>query len=228
MIPWTLLDSAKVPGGGELRLWQRGEEFSIRLGRDELMNSRIHGSEEALAELTCDRVSDRPEARLLIGGLGMGFTLRAALDSLGPNARVSVAELMPAVIAWNRGPLAGLSGDGLADPRVTLHEADVGDLIRAHAAAYDAILLDVDNGPEGLTRAANDGLYAPEGLGAAFRALRSGGVLAVWSAGEDETFTRRLRRAGFAAEVKRVRARGARGGARHVIWIASRPASTPG
>ncbi|MBM3547539.1 MAG: spermidine synthase [Alphaproteobacteria bacterium] len=228
MIPWTLLDSAKVPGGGELRLWQRGDEFSIRLGRDELMNSRIHGSEEALAELACARVVDRAQPHILIGGLGMGFTLRAALDALGAEARVTVGELMAAVIAWNRGPLAGLSGEGLADPRVTLREGDIDEIIRAEAAAYDAILLDVDNGPEGLTRAANDGLYAREGLGAAFRALRSGGVLAVWSAGEDEKFTRRLRRAGFAVEVKRVRARGAAGGARHVIWIASRPASAPG
>lgn len=224
MIPWTLLDTAKVPGGGELKLWQRDAEFSIRLGRDELMNSRIHGSEEALADLACGRVADRTSPRILIGGLGMGFTLRAALNALKKDAEVVVAELMAAVIAWNRGPLAPLSGNGLDDPRVRLSEGDVGEVIRAEAAAYDAILLDVDNGPEGLTRAANDRLYDLDGLGAARQALRPKGVLAVWSAGEDTRFTQRLRRAGFEVEVIRTRARGPKGGAKHVIWMASRAA----
>lgn len=224
MIPWTLLDSAKVPGGGELRLWRRGEEFSIRLGREELMNSRIHGSEEALAEIACARVADRPGSRVLIGGLGMGFTLRAALAALPGGARIVVAELMPAVIAWNRGPLAALTGESLGDPRVTLREGDVAAMIRAEPASYDAILLDVDNGPEGMTREENDRLYDLDGLGAARQALKPRGVLAVWSAGEDQAFARRLRRAGFDVEVTRTRARGAKGGARHVIWIASRAA----
>ncbi len=222
MIPWKLLDSAKVPGGNELRLWQRGEEFSIRLGRDELMNSRIHGSEEELATLACERVGDRAIPSLLIGGLGMGFTLRAALDALKKESTVVVAELMPAVIAWNKGPLAPLTGNSLEDPRVRLIEGDVGEAIRAQADAYDAILLDVDNGPEGLTRTANDGLYDLAGLAAARTALKSGGVLLVWSAGEDQKFTQRLRRSGFEVEVVRTRARGAEGGAKHVIWVASR------
>ncbi len=224
MIPWTLLDTAKVPGGGELKLWQRDAEFSIRLGRDELMNSRIHGSEEALADLACGRVADRTSPRILIGGLGMGFTLRAALNALKQDAEVVVAELMVAVIAWNRGPLAPLSENSLDDPRVVLREGDVGEIIRAEAARSDTILLDVDNGPEGLTRAANDRLYDLDGLGAARQALRPKGVLAVWSAGEDMRFTQRLRRAGFEVEVIRTRARGAKGGAKHVIWMASRAA----
>ncbi|MBL8692289.1 MAG: hypothetical protein JNL04_24505 [Rhodospirillaceae bacterium] len=222
MIPWKLLDSAKVPGGNELRLWQRGAEFSIRLGRDELMNSRIHGSEEELANLACERVGERSAPRILIGGLGMGFTLRAALDALKQDARIVVAELMPAVIAWNQGPLADLTGNSLEDSRVTLKEGDVGEAIRADADAYDAILLDVDNGPEGLTRADNDRLYDLDGLGAARCALRKNGVLLVWSAGEDQKFTQRLRRSGFEVEVIRTRARGAKGGAKHVIWMATR------
>lgn len=222
MIPWKLLDSAKVPGGQELRLWQRGQEFSIRLGRDELMNSRIHGSEEELATLACDRVGDRPAPRLLIGGLGMGFTLRTALDALKKESKVVVAELMPAVIAWNMSLLAALTGNSLDDPRVSLIEGDVGEAIRAEADAYDAILLDVDNGPEGLTRVANDTLYDLDGLNAARRALKANGVLLVWSAGEDQKFTQRLRRSGFEVEVIRTRARGAKGGAKHVIWMATR------
>lgn len=222
MIPWKLLDSAKVPGGQELRLWQRGQEFSIRLGRDELMNSRIHGSEEELATLACDRVGDRPAPRLLIGGLGMGFTLRTALDALKKESKVVVAELMPAVIAWNKSLLAALTGNSLDDPRVSLIEGDVGEAIRAEADAYDAILLDVDNGPEGLTRVANDTLYDLDGLNAARRALKANGVLLVWSAGEDQKFTQRLRRSGFEVEVIRTRARGAKGGAKHVIWMATR------
>lgn len=224
VIPWKLIDTAAVPGdGGELRLLQRGAEFSIRLGHNELMNSRIHGSEEALAEIACARIGRRPRPRVLIGGLGMGFTLRAALDELSAEAQIVVAELVPAVIAWNRAELAPLSGQALDDPRVTVRLGDVGEAIRAERAAYDAILLDVDNGPEGLSRGANDRLYDGRGLAAAFAALRPGGVLAVWSAGEDAKFTRRLAKAGFAVEEVRVRARGARGGARHVIWLATSP-----
>ena len=228
MIPWILLDTAAVPGGGELRLLQRGAEFSIRLGHNELMNSRIHGSEEALAEIACARVGRRSRPRILIGGLGMGFTLRAALDGLGAEAQVVVAELVPAVVAWNRDALAPLSGHALDDARVTVREGDVAETIRSERAAYDAILLDVDNGPEGLSRSANDRLYDLEGLGAAHAALRPGGVLAVWSAGEDASFTRRLRKPGFTVEEIRVRARGPRGGARHVIWLATTAAGARG
>ena len=222
MIPWSLVDTAQVPGGGELRLKQRGAEFSIMLGQNELMNSRLSGSEEALATIACERIRDRKAPRILIGGLGMGFTLRAALAALGPAARIVVAELVPAVVAWARGPMAEVFADSLTDPRVSIREADVGHLIRSEASAFDAILLDVDNGPEGLTRKANDALYDLKGLSAARAALRPGGVLAVWSSTQNPKFTWRLGKAGFAVEEVRARANGLRGGARHVIWIATR------
>ncbi len=222
MIPWTLLATASIPGSaGELRLKRRGAEFSIMLGTIELMNSRLSGSEAALATLSCERIQARPRPRVLIGGLGMGFTLRAARTVLGPNARIVVAELIPAVVAWARGPMADLFGASLTDPHVSIEECDVGHLIRSGGAAYDAILLDVDNGPEGLTRDANDGLYTSEGLRAARAALRRDGVLAVWSSGPDRHFTSRLRQAGFHVDEVKVRANGRGGGARHVIWIAT-------
>jgi spermidine synthase len=222
LIPWILLDTTTVPGGGALRLLRRGDEFAIRLGRDELMNSRMHGSEEALATLAWARIAGRARPRILIGGLGMGFTLRATLDAAGADARIDVAELVPAVVAWNRGPLAALSGHALADTRVSVHESDVAALIRGGLSAYDAILLDVDNGPVAMARAANDRLYDLAGLGTAHAALTPGGVLAVWSARPDMAFARRLRTIGFAVDEVRVRARGARGGPRHVVWIATR------
>ncbi|HLA20874.1 MAG TPA: spermidine synthase [Pseudolabrys sp.] len=222
MVPWSLLDTAAVPGGGELRLLRRGAEFSIRLGHNELMNSRLSGSEQALAILACEKLRARKRPHILIGGLGMGFTLRAALAALGTQARITVAELVPAVVAWARGPMAEVFGNSLSDPRVSLHEADVGDLIQSGRSAYNAILLDVDNGPEGLTRQANDVLYDLDGLRAARTALRPGGILAVWSSGPNSNFTRRLRKTGFDVDEVKLRATGARGGARHVIWIASR------
>ena len=223
MIPWTLLDTAPVPGGGgQLRLMQRGAEFSIRLGHDELMNSYRSGSEEALATIACKRIRAPERPRILIGGLGMGFTLRAALAALGPDARIVVAELVPAVLAWARGSMAEVFGNSLTDPRVHIREADVGQLIRSGRSTYDAILLDVDNGPEGLTQKANDALYDLEGLSASRDTLRPGGVLAVWSAGPNLKFTQRLRRTGFDVDEVSVRANGARGGGRHVIWIATR------
>ena len=222
MLPWIPIDTAPIPGGGELRLKQRGEEFSIMLGDNELMNSRLSGSEEALATLSAARISPNVAPKILIGGLGMGFTLRAALKALPPSARVEVAELVPAVIAWARGPMAKVFAGSLNDSRVTIREGDVGQMIRS-GAAYDSILLDVDNGPDGLTRKANDGLYDAPGLAAARKALKPGGVLAVWSSGPDEDFSRRLRKAGFAVEEVRVRAGRSRG-ARHVIWLAIRPA----
>ena len=220
MIPWSRIDTAAMPGGGELRLMRRGVEFSIMLGPIELMNSRLGGSEQALARLSCMRIRDRTRPRLLIGGLGMGFTLRAALAELGADAQILVAELVPAVAAWARGPMQVVFGDSLADPRVSIREVDVGTLITESVAAYDAILLDVDNGPEGLTRTANDRLYDQEGLQAARTALRPGGVLAVWSSTSNSKFSRRLRTTGFSVEEVTVRANGARG-ARHVIWLAT-------
>ncbi len=223
MIPWIVLDTVQVPGGGaELRLKSRGAEFAIMLGSDELMNSRLSGSEEALATVACGKVRDRKAPRILIGGLGMGFTLRAALAALGPDASIIVAELVPAVVTWAKGPMAQVFGDSLSDPRVSIREADVGELIRSGASAFDAILLDVDNGPEGLTRKTNDALYDLKGLGASRVALRPGGVLAVWSVKPNPKFTWRLRKAGFEVEEVSARANGPRGGARHVIWIAAR------
>ncbi|MGB5605055.1 MAG: hypothetical protein WBN51_00940 [Gammaproteobacteria bacterium] len=223
MTPWILLDSAEVPGnGGELRLYQRSDEFSITVvGQGELMNSRVHGSEDALAEHTCARLADCKQPRLLIGGLGMGFTLAAALRHVGDQAQVVVAELVPAVVAWNRGPLGARSGHPLEDPRVRVRAGDVGRMLRAGEQAYDAILLDVDNGPEGLTRKENDWLYGMDGLNASYAALRPGGVLAVWSAGPDRDFVQRLRKTGFEVDEVRVRAHGSKG-ARHIIWFARR------
>ena len=221
MIPWVQLDSAKTPDGGqELRLKQRGAEFSIMLGTNELMNSRLSGSEEALAKLSCDRIAGHSRPKILIGGLGMGFTLRAALAELGADTGVTVAELVPAVIAWAHGPMQAVFGGCLDDPRVTVRESDVGQIIRSDKAAWDAILLDVDNGPEGIVYKGNDALYGAAGLGAARSALKPGGVLAVWSQGPDSGFTRRLKQAGFAVDEVKTRANGKRG-ARHVIWIAT-------
>ena len=224
VIPWIQIDTATMPGGGgEIRLKQRGAEFSIMLGAIELMNSRLSGSEEALATLVAARLAGRPEPRILIGGLGMGFTLRAALAAFGQGAQIVVSELVPAVVAWARGPMAQVFGDCLADPRVTIREEDVARTIGAAPAAFDAILLDVDNGPEGLTRRANDDLYDMAGLAVARAALRPGGVLAVWSSGPDHGFTQRLRKSGYAVEEVKTRANGKRGGARHVIWLATGP-----
>jgi spermidine synthase len=201
---------------------RRGQEFSIKLGVAELMTSRLFGSEEALATLAAGRLSGALSPRILIGGLGMGFTLRAALGAFGPDARIVVAELVPAVVSWARGPMAELFGACLDDARVKLAVGDVAALIRSAQAPYDAILLDVDNGPEGMTQSANDGLYSTRGLRSARTALRPGGVLAVWSQGPDAAFAQRFAKAGFAVEEKRVRARGAQGGARHVIWLGAR------
>lgn len=223
MIPWRLLDSAPVPGGSEISLHARGAEFSIRAAGRELMNSRVHGSEDALARLAFARLGDRPAPRLLIGGLGMGFTAAAALRGLDENGEVVVAELVPAVVAWNRQFLGELAGQPLCDPRLIVREADVALILKSERQAYDAILLDVDNGPAELTCEGNDWLYSASGLKAAFAALRPAGVLAVWSAGPDTAFVRRLERAGFAVEESRVRARGGAGGNRHTVWTAVRP-----
>ena len=223
MQPWELLDEAKIPDSGEtLRLKRRGQEYSIMLGANELMNSRLSGSEQALATLPLERLAGREAPKILIGGLGMGFTLRAALAAAGEKARITVAELVPAVIAWAKGPMAELHGGSLADPRVTIWEGDVAAAIRAASSLYDAILLDVDNGPDGLSRPSNDALYGAKGLGEAKQALTTGGVLAVWSSSPDPQFTRRLRQAGFQTEEKPVRAHG-KSGARHMIWLAIRP-----
>ena len=222
MNPWVLLDEVKVPGdGGAMKLFQRAHEFSISVKNDELMNSRMHGSEDALAEMACKLVADRKNPRVLIGGLGMGFTLRAALDSLGDHAEVVIAELVPAVIKWNQSFLADLAERPLEDPRVVVRNSDVGLVIKEQAAGFDAIMLDVDNGPDALTHDGNDRLYTHGGLGAAHKALKPGGILAVWSAEPDKAFTKRLRGTGFKTEEVTVRARGNKG-RRHTIWMATK------
>ncbi|MCW8917837.1 MAG: hypothetical protein OQL08_03375 [Gammaproteobacteria bacterium] len=224
MNPWNLIDSSEIPaGGGELRLYRRGAEYSIMIaGGGELMNSRIHGSEDALAELGCRHLATTPQPRVLIGGLGMGFTLAAALTQLRPEAEVVVAELVPAVVQWNRDHLGAFAGRPLDDSRSTVHLGDVAALIRKGRGAFDAILLDVDNGPEGLTQRENDKLYTTKGLLAAYAALRANGVLAVWSAGPDQRFSERLRQVGFGVEEHQVRAHHGGKGARHTIWLAQR------
>jgi len=223
MIPWEKIDTARIPGtDDELRLKRRGKEFSIMLGTNELMNSRLSGSEAALATLAAKKIEKVAKPHLLIGGLGMGFTLRAALAVLGSKSQIVVAELVPAVVAWARGPMAEIFGDSLNDPRVSIRESDVTEIIRSHRLKFDAILLDVDNGPEGLTRQANDALYRSSGLKAAHAALRPGGVLAVWSSGPNLPFSKRLADAGFYVNVVQIRATGGGRGARHVIWIATK------
>lgn len=217
-----MIGTAIVPGGEPLRLFRRGRDFMIVLDRNELMNSRMSGSEEALAVLACERLRDRAAPRLLVGGYGMGFTLRAALAVLPGTASVTVAELVPEIIAWARGPMAALTGGCLEDPRVRVAEGDVAALIEDAHGGYDAILLDVDNGPDGLTRPENDRLYAAAGLARANAALTPGGILAVWSAGADPAFTRRLEASGFSVEVVAVRARANGKGAHHTIWLARR------
>jgi spermidine synthase len=223
MLPWLTLETARIPGGGELKLKRRGTEFSIMLGSNELMNSRVSGSERALATLACEKLAKRTGSRVLIGGLGMGFTLRAALEVLPADAAVIAAELVPAVVDWARGPMAEIFAGSLDDPRVVLVCSDVRRLISEADSAFDAILLDVDNGPDGLTADSNDALYGHAGLGAAKTALKPGGVLAIWSAHPDADFARRLKSAGFAVAEKRVRAHGG-GGAKHTIWLGMRPA----
>lgn len=221
MIPWQELARAEIPGEvAPLILAQRGTEFAIRVGSTALMSSLAHGSEEVLAELACTGLAERVRARVLVGGLGMGFTLAAARREVAADAELVVAELLPAVIEWNRGPLAHLAGHPLDDPRVQIATGDVATTIRAARAAWDVILLDVDNGPNGLTRAANDQLYTVAGLRQIVGALRPGGVLGVWSVAPDAEFTRRLEHVGFDVHEVAVRARRSKGG-RHTLWIAT-------
>jgi spermidine synthase len=220
--PRELIGIAEVPGGPPLRLFRRGDDFMIVLERNELMSTRMRGSEIALGTMTCDRIGGRIAPHVLIGGYGMGFTLRAVLERLDAEARVTVAELVPGIIEWARGPMQDLAAGCLDDPRVSLQMTDVAAVIRSAAGDYDAILLDVDNGPDGLTRPANDGIYGERGLAAAHRALRPGGVLAVWSAAPDVAFAQRLSKSGFRVEEVRVRARSNGKGPVHVIWFAHR------
>ena len=223
MTPWTLLDTAQIPGnGGTLELYQRDNDFSINIvSGGVLMSTCAHSSEVSLAELACRKVASRPQPRVLIGGLGMGFTLAAALKNLGSNAQVVVGELVPAVVKWNRGPLGDHAGYPLNDERTCVIEGDVAKVIRAQRHAYDAIMLDVDNGPEGLTRKKNDWLYSMDGLTIAYEALRPRGILAVWSARADRDFQQRLKKIGFKVSQHRVRAENNTGDL-HMIWLAER------
>lgn len=219
---FVLLGTAVIPNdGGALNLFAYGDDFVIKLegGKGgQLMNTRTHGSEDALAEIPCRKIASRAGARVLIGGLGMGFTLASALSNLRGDAQVDVAELVPGVIEWNRGPLGDKAGRPIEDPRAKVLNVDVAELLKAEPAGYDAIMLDVDNGPEGLTHSANTWLYSLDGLSACAQALRPQGLLAVWSASADRQFSQRLARAGFKAEEVQVYAHGNRG-ARHTIWI---------
>lgn len=224
MITRQLLGTAQVPGGEELKLFAHGRDFMIVMGHNELMSTRMRGSEEALATLTLDRLKHVRDPHLLIGGYGMGFTLRAALGRMGPKGHCTVAELMPEIIDWARGPMAEVAAGCLDDPRVTLRMGDVAETMLLAPDPFDAILLDVDNGPDGVVREENNRLYSKSGLHNARKALRPGGILAVWSAFPDPKFTRRLQDVGFAVEEVEVRARydanGKGKGPRHVIWFA--------
>ncbi len=224
MIPWETIDQTGIPGqDGYLVLRKRGTEFSIRTAETELMNSRVHGSEDELARMACTRLTHKPDLKILIGGLGMGYTLAAALEEAGPDCLITVAELIPAVVTWNKKYLGHLAQNPLDDPRVRIKQEDVADIISAEKKSFDAILLDVDNGPEGLTRKTNDRLYTITGLKQAFQALHPGGILSVWSAGTDPAFTRRLNQCGFNTQLIGVRARKSGKGSRHTIWLARKP-----
>ncbi|HEX5049796.1 MAG TPA: hypothetical protein VFX89_21970 [Gammaproteobacteria bacterium] len=223
MLPRVLLGTARIPDTGTvMQLYRSGDTFSIKIpGRGDLMNSRMHGSERALAKLACERLAGKPNARVLIGGLGMGFTLAAALDTLGADAEAVVAELVPEVVTWNRTLIGAPAGHPLDDRRSRVYVGDVADLIRREPGGFDAILMDVDNGPEALVRRENDWLYGRAGLELTRDALRPGGVLAVWSASADRGFSKRLAQAGFDVREHTVRPHRAGKGPRHHVWIAA-------
>jgi spermidine synthase len=219
MKAWELLGETRTPDGTDVRLTRRDDEYVMLANGKPLMSSRMHGSEEALATMACRHVGPMDRPRVLVGGLGMGYTLRAVLDALPSDAMVTVAELVPAVIEWNRDLLAALAAHPLRDPRVRVEVADVGFTLRANPGRFDVVLLDVDNGPAAFTALTNDGLYDNGGVAAAYAALRPRGTLAVWSAWEDRKFEQRLRYHGFDVEVARVRARLKKGGPRHTIFL---------
>ena len=222
---FVLLDTAPIPNnGGALCLFEYGEDFVIKIqGGDggQLMNTRMHGSEDALAAIPCKQIASRPRVRVLIGGLGMGFTLASALQHIGKNGQVVVAELVPGVIEWNRGPLGEKAGMPILDPRADIRCQDVAEVIKSEPLGFDAIMLDVDNGPEGLTQKGNDWLYSMDGLRQCAKALRPKGMLAVWSSSADRAFSEKVRKAGFKGEAVQVYAHGNRG-TRHTIWIAQK------
>lgn len=221
MNKWELIETTLIPGGQtQMSLYQNGENYSICVDGKELMNTRLHGSEESLAELGCKKLMSRQDGNVLVGGLGMGFTLAATLRHVGPKAHIEVAELVPAVQEWNRDYLGEYAGWPVRDPRVKININDVADILRSNRHHYDAILLDVDNGPSGMTQEKNTWLYWPEGLKVIKDAMRPGGVLAIWSAYPDRAFHKRLLAMGFKVGEHRVRARASGGGGRHMIWVA--------
>ncbi len=225
MKPLNKLATAIIPNnGGELTLYRRENEFSIRLSgvRGELMNSGVYNSEQELAKLGCAHIQNKDNAEVLVGGLGMGYTLAAALACVTANSRVTVAELIPEVLEWNQGPLGECAGRPLADPRYHVRLGDIAELIKMQEPAFDAILLDVDNGPEGITHSNNNWLYSTGGLEALYDSLRPEGMLAVWSAGADSMFVIQLKKAGFVVSVRTVRARPGKG-SRHTIFLAKKP-----
>lgn len=224
MKPWKELGHTDTPDGNDMRLTERDGEYVILVNGQTLMSSRAHGSEESLATRACGRLATVERPRVLVGGLGMGFTLKATLDLLPPDAIVTVAELVPAVVQWNRGPLASLADHPLSDRRVRIEVTDVGFTLRANPGQFDAILLDVDNGPSAFTSLNNCGLYDNAGVAAAYQALKRGGTLAVWSAWDDRKFEQRLRFHGFNAQSDRVRARRETGGSKHTIFVGLKPA----
>jgi spermidine synthase len=221
MKPWETLGTATGPDGSELTLQRRGDEYALRVRGQLLMSSRMHGSEEVLAQAACKGLGGKPHPRVLIGGMGFGYTLRAALQRLGPGAMVTVVELVPAVVEWNRGVLAPLAGSPLEDSRVTVVEGDVQRVLGKVRGALDAVILDVDNGPSPMTQADNVGLYSFTGLGIAMAALKPGGTLAVWSASGDAGFERRMSEAGFKVDVLKPPARGTKG-SRHTVFVGRR------
>lgn len=224
MIPWEQLDTAQIPNnGGELKFSRRGDEFSIKLSgiRGELMNSRVYNSEKELSKLGCAHLASTDNAHVLVGGLGMGYTLAQALKQVTANSKVTVAELIPEVVKWNQGPLGDCAKNPLQDPRTNVHIGDVQALLRLRKPSFDAILLDVDNGPEGLTHDNNNHIYSLEGLQDIYKTLRSKGMLAIWSAGPDYLFTVRLKKAGFEVSTRIVRARKGKG-SRHTIFLAKK------
>jgi spermidine synthase len=222
--PFELLDQTFSPDGAVLKLIRRGDEYLILADGAILMSSRMHGSEEALAAFACQGMRKLKRPSVLIGGLGMGFTLRATLDLLSPDATVVVAELVPAVVEWNRGLLGPLAGQPLKDKRVQVEIGDVGAILRSSLGQFDAVLLDVDNGPSALTASNNAGLYEKRGIAAACAALKINGVLAVWAVREDRKFEERLREGGFEVQVQRVRGRLKRGGPHHTIFLGRKSA----
>ncbi|MFT5542869.1 MAG: spermidine synthase [Glaciecola sp.] len=225
MIPWIHLDTAEIPnGGGELKLSQRGEEFSIKLSgiRGELMNSRVYNSEKVLSQLGCAHITSINNAQVLVGGLGMGYTLAAALKAVNSSSQVTVAELIPEVVEWNNGPLGNCAGNPLQDKRTVVHIGDVKELLSTQIPTFDSILLDVDNGPEGLTHSDNNWIYSERGLRSIYATMRPKGTLAIWSAGPDHLFTVRLKKSGFHVDTHIVRARPGKG-SRHTIFLAKKP-----